>query len=98
MTQVNTDVEDGQLAKYEVGAYLVFVNWSRGEIPGRDLRAGAVLRVALLNGGGMGIIAANVATGIADMVWPEEVLVLGDQDLVAARRVARRLRRARARR
>jgi hypothetical protein len=100
MIQANTHVEKGQEAKYEAGSYLVFIGWARDEIHGEDRRAGDFLRVEARNGCGMGIDAARVGDqgrNRVDMVWPEEVLELGDQDPVAARRIARGLRRARAR-
>ena len=97
MLQANTDVEEGQEAKYSLGAQLVFIGWSNEEIAGSSFRCGDIVTPVERNGCGMGIDVIRSLDGLVDMVWPEEVLLLGDQELSRVRRLAKKLRRARSR-
>lgn len=78
MTQENTTVDDGaDPAKYEVGARLRFTGHAADE-PALSLFApGDVLVVESRNWCGMGIDACREPDGLTDMVWPEEVELLG---------------------
>lgn len=80
--QANSTVDEGaDSLKYEVGTRLRFVGYNPEELypaaPGVEFQPGDILIVDEHNGCGMGIDVERESDGARDMVWPEEVEIIG---------------------
>ena len=92
--QANTHVEKRCARKYEVGRALRFIGYSKDEafsVADRDPKdlfsLGDVVRPVARNACGMGIDVIREKDGIVDMVWPEEVRIVGRKKLKRSTRL-----------
>ncbi len=66
--------------KYEVGRLLRFVEHDPSEVIVSEFEPGDVVKVCERNGCGLGIDVIRISDGFADMVWSNEVELIGENN------------------
>ncbi len=68
------------VTKYEVGRLLRFTQHDPEEHIVSQFKPGDLIKVCARNGCGMGIDVARIRDGLTDMVWANEVELIGENN------------------